>query len=183
VESIFRLLRTYLRLETERLRQHGARLEFIGRRDRLPPLLLREIARAEYATAEDQRLHLRIAVDYSSRDVIARAVAGMSAAIPLELLSADLVGRMLAQALTAESGEVDLLIRAGGEKRLSDFLLWESAYAELLLLTGCGRILTTPIWMPRSKNSTVGNGALAVFRKPPRTPPCQGRAVSDDGHF
>jgi len=61
-----------------------------------------------------------------------RAVAGVTAALPLELLSADLLGRMLAQALTAESGEVDLLIRTGGEKRLSDFLLWESAYAELL---------------------------------------------------
>jgi undecaprenyl diphosphate synthase len=132
VESIFRLLRTYLRLETERLRQHGARLEFIGRRDRLPPSLVREIARTECATVEGQRLHLRIAVDYSSRDAITRAVAGVSTALPLELLSADLVGRMLAHALTAESGEVDLLIRTGGEKRLSDFLLWESAYAELL---------------------------------------------------
>ena len=128
VESIFWLLRTYLRLETERLRQHGARLEFIGRRDRLPPSLVREIARAEYATAEGHRLHLRIAVDYSSRDAITRAVAGVSAALS-EPLSADLLGRMLAQALTAESGEVDLLIRTGGEKRLSDFLLWESAYA------------------------------------------------------
>jgi len=132
VESIFWLLRTYLRLETERLRQHGARLEFIGRRDRLPPSLVRDIARAEYATAEGHRLHLRIAVDYSSRDAITRAVAGVFTALPLELLSADLVGRMLANALTAESGEVDLLIRTGGEKRLSDFLLWESAYAELL---------------------------------------------------
>jgi undecaprenyl diphosphate synthase len=94
--------------------------------------LVREIARAECATAEGQRLHLRIAVDYSSRDAITRAVAGVTAALPLELRSADLVGRMLAQALTAESGEVDLLIRTGGEKRLSDFLLWESAYAELL---------------------------------------------------
>ena len=132
VESIFWLLRAYLRLETERLRQHGARLEIIGRRDRLPPSLVRDIARAEYATAEGHRLHLRIAVDYSSRDAITRAVAGVSTALPLELLSADLVGRMLAHALTAESGEVDLLIRTGGEKRLSDFLLWESAYAELL---------------------------------------------------
>jgi undecaprenyl diphosphate synthase len=131
VESIFWLLRTYLRLETDRLLRHGARLEFIGRRDRLPPSLVREIARAEYATAEGHRLHLRIAVDYSSRDAITRAVAGVSAALS-ELLSADLLGRMLAQALTAESGEVDLLIRTGGEKRLSDFLLWESAYAELL---------------------------------------------------
>ena len=133
VESIFWLLRAYLRLETERLRQHGARLEIIGRRDRLPNLLLREIARAESATAQGRRLHLRVAVDYSSRDAITRAAARVTNAhSPDRPPSADLLGRMLAQALTAESGEVDLLIRTGGEKRLSDFLLWESAYAELL---------------------------------------------------
>jgi undecaprenyl diphosphate synthase len=133
VESIFWLMRAYLRLETERLRQHGARLEIIGRRDRLPSLLLREIARAETATAEGRRLHLRIAVDYSSRDAITRAAAGATRELtPEQPHSADLLGRLLAQALTAETGEVDLLVRTGGEKRLSDFLLWESAYAELL---------------------------------------------------
>ena len=133
VESIFWLMRAYLRLETERLRQHGARLEIIGRRDRLPNLLLREIGQAEYATAEGSRLHLRIAIDYSSRDTITRAVARATNALsPDQPPSADVLGRMLAQALTAESGEVDLLIRTGGVKRLSDFLLWESAYAELL---------------------------------------------------
>jgi len=133
VESIFWLLRAYLRLETERLRQHGARLEFIGRRDRLPSLLVREIAQAEDATAAGRRLHLRIAVDYSSRDAITRAAAGATSAFSSHVpSSAELLGRELARALTAESGEVDLLIRTGGEKRLSDFLLWESAYAELL---------------------------------------------------
>ena len=133
VESIFWLMRAYLRLETERLRQHGARLEIIGRRDRLPNLLQREIGHAENATAEGSRLHLRIAIDYSSRDTITRAVARATKALPPDQPpSADVLGRMLAQALTAESGEVDLLIRTGGEKRLSDFLLWESAYAELL---------------------------------------------------
>ncbi|MGA7078436.1 MAG: di-trans,poly-cis-decaprenylcistransferase [Terriglobales bacterium] len=133
VESIFWLMRAYLRLETERLRHHGARLEFIGRRDRLPSLLVREIEQAEDATAKGRRLHLRLAVDYSSRDAITRAAAGVTSALPSYLPpSADLLGRELARALTAESGEVDLLIRAGGEKRLSDFLLWESAYAELL---------------------------------------------------
>jgi len=132
VDSIFWLLRAYLRLETEKLRQNGVRLEIIGRRDRLPTLVLREIAEAEFATAEGRRLHLRIAVDYSSRDAITRAAAtAASAFTPTTPPSADLLGRMLAQALTAESGEVDLLIRTGGEKRLSDFLLWESAYAEL----------------------------------------------------
>jgi undecaprenyl diphosphate synthase len=133
VESIFWLMRAYLRLETERLRQHGARLEIIGRRDRLPNLLRREIGQAENATAGGSRLHLRIAIDYSSRDTITRAVARATNALPPDQPpSADVLGRMLAQALTAESGEVDLLIRTGGEKRLSDFLLWESAYAELL---------------------------------------------------
>jgi undecaprenyl diphosphate synthase len=134
VESIFWLLRSYLRLETERLSQHGVRLEVIGRRDRLPDLLLSEIVRAECATARACRLHLRIAVDYSSREAITRAAANLHAALPPDRpASVDLLGRMLRQTLTAESGEVDLLIRTGGEKRLSDFLLWESAYAELLL--------------------------------------------------
>jgi undecaprenyl diphosphate synthase len=133
VQSIFWLMRAYLRLETERLRQAGARLQVIGRRDRLPKILLREIEQAEFATAGGRRLHLRVAVDYSSRDAITRAVAGVSTALLHDRPpSAELLGRMLTQTLTDESGEVDLLIRTGGEKRLSDFLLWESAYAELL---------------------------------------------------
>ena len=133
VASLFWLLRTYLRTETDGLRQNSVRLEIIGRRDRLDHLLLREISRAEEATAEGRRLHLRIAVDYSSRDAITRAAAGMVVALsPDGPTSSDRLRPMLEQALTAESGEVDLLIRTGGEKRLSDFLLWESAYAELL---------------------------------------------------
>ena len=133
VQSIFWLMRAYLRLETEKLSQSGARLEVIGRRDRLPTRLLREIGHAERATAEGRRLHLRVALDYSSRDAITRAAFDLSAGFHHDRApSADLVGRMLSQALTAGGGDVDLLIRTGGEKRLSDFLLWESAYAELL---------------------------------------------------
>src|SRR6266496_1030608 len=81
VQSIFWLFRAYLRLETERLRRRGARLQVIGRRDRLPKLLLREIDQAEFATSGGGRLHLRVAVDYSSRDAITRAVASVSSAI------------------------------------------------------------------------------------------------------
>jgi undecaprenyl diphosphate synthase len=133
VESIFSLMRAYLRLETKRLRQRGARLQVIGRRDRLPKLLLREIEQAELATAEGRSLHLRVAVDYSSRDAIARATAHVSTAVSADPpRSADFLRRMLTEALTSDCGDVDLLIRTGGEKRLSDFLLWESAYAELL---------------------------------------------------
>jgi len=132
VKSIFWLLRAYLRLETERLKQRGVRLEVIGRRDRLSKQVRKEIERAECATAGGRNLHLRIAIDYSSRDAIARAAVGASIILPRDCPpSEELLGRMLAQTLTAECGEVDLLIRTGGEKRLSDFLLWESAYAEL----------------------------------------------------
>jgi undecaprenyl diphosphate synthase len=132
VRSIFWLLRAFLRLERERLRQAGVRLEAIGRRDRLPRLLLREIEQAECVTAAGRRLHLQVAIDYSSRDAIARAALGASTALSAELPhSAVVLGQMLAETLTAASSEVDLLIRTGGEKRLSDFLLWECAYAEL----------------------------------------------------
>jgi undecaprenyl diphosphate synthase len=122
VQSIFWLLRAFLRLDTERLRRRGVRLEVIGRRDRLSDVVLREIEKAEAATRKGDGLHLRVAIDYSSRDAITRAAARLfgAGAISLEGLS------------HALGAEVDLLIRTGGESRLSDFLLWECAYAELL---------------------------------------------------
>jgi undecaprenyl diphosphate synthase len=133
VQSIFWLLRAFLRLEAERLRQRGARLQIIGRRDRLAKNVLREINRAEWVTAAGRGLQLRVAVDYSSRDAITRAAAEATAALTDgEPPSPDLLGPMLMQTLTAQCTDVDLLIRTGGEKRLSDFLLWECAYAELL---------------------------------------------------
>ncbi len=132
VQSIFWLLRAFLRLERARLRQAGVRLEVIGRRDRIPKLLLREINQAIAATAGGTQLLLRVAIDYSSRDAIMSAALGVSRSFLHERLpGASLLRDMLAQELAAESGEVDLLIRTGGEKRLSDFLLWECAYAEL----------------------------------------------------
>jgi len=133
VQSIFWLLRAFLRLETERLRQRGARIRVIGRRDRLPQNALAAIEKAEAATAAGTRLHLRVAVDYSSRYAITSAAAEVAGAHPQQDRdSADLLCCSLKQAMMAEAGEVDLMIRTGGEKRLSDFLLWESAYAELI---------------------------------------------------
>jgi undecaprenyl diphosphate synthase len=133
VEKIFWLLRAFLRLETARMVQQGVRLEVIGRRDRLPRPALEAIEKAERATAAGQRLHLRVAIDYSSREAITRAAAGAILALGSELAhSSERLGLHLRHALTATGGEVDLLIRTGGEKRLSDFLLWECAYAELL---------------------------------------------------
>jgi len=130
VEALLWLLRAYLRAEGRRLAESGARLSVIGRRDRLPTRLRREIHRAEEATATGCRLHLRVALDYSSRESIARAAAGVvdSRSPSSEPLS-ERISRALAEA--SGSAEVDLLIRTGGEQRLSDFLLWECAYAEL----------------------------------------------------
>jgi undecaprenyl diphosphate synthase len=126
VNALFALLRSYLADETQRLREQGIRLTAIGRRDRIPKSLTAAIEAAEAATASGRDLHLRIAVDYSSREAIARAARRMSSrsSAPREDL-----GRILSMP------DVDLLIRTGGEQRLSDFLLWEAAYAELVFLT------------------------------------------------
>jgi undecaprenyl diphosphate synthase len=127
VGALMTLLESYLRGEMRRLARSGARLSVIGRRDRLPARLARDIAAAEQATAGGRRLHLRVAVDYSAREAIARAAARLHCDS-----SPGALGRLIAQAGDDDGAcEVDLLIRSGGEKRLSDFLLWESAYAEL----------------------------------------------------
>jgi undecaprenyl diphosphate synthase len=129
VESIFWIIRAFMRLECERLRKNGVRLEVIGRRDRIPRALLLEIERAEAATGKERTLLLRIAIDYSARSSIANAAAVAQDAV--EPLTAERIRTIISQQLTADCGDVDLLIRTGGEKRLSDYLLWESAYAEL----------------------------------------------------
>jgi undecaprenyl diphosphate synthase len=123
-----RLLGDYLRSETETLIASGARLTLIGRRDRLPIVYCDRLTRIEQATAGGRRLHIRIAVDYSARASIEAAAARVAAG------SSDGFGRLVAQAAAGdadEAADVDLVIRTGGEKRLSDFLLWESAFAEL----------------------------------------------------
>ncbi len=119
VGSLMALLAEYMDRETPRAVENGVRLQALGRRDRLDPQLRAAIARAEAATAAGDRLWLRIAVDYSGRDAI------LAAARNLLELSRESLDRALGP-------PVDLLIRTGGERRLSDFLLWESAYAELV---------------------------------------------------
>ncbi len=127
---LMRLFREYLRAETARCVAHDVRLEVIGRRDRIGPALRLAIEHAERATAASSRLRLRIALDYSSRDAILRAAQCLGQ----ETAPArDSFTRLLAIVdHGAPVPEVDLLIRTGGERRLSDFLLWEAAYAELL---------------------------------------------------
>jgi undecaprenyl diphosphate synthase len=104
VRSLLRLFARHLHTEMPRLVSNGVRLMVVGRRDRLPAPLVAQIADAEQTTANGTKLDLRLAIDYSSRWAIA---------------SHNLLPN------------VDLLIRTGGEQRLSDFMLWECAYAEL----------------------------------------------------
>ena len=121
VSALMKMFHTYLRREQAKCVENEVRISVIGRRDRLPPLLLPTIDSCEKATAGGAKLHLRIAVDYSARDAIITAASKLKGKGTREDFSGALGGP-----------DVDLLIRTGGEKRLSDFLLWECAYAELL---------------------------------------------------
>lgn len=133
VRALFGLFRRYLVTQTQRCLEQSIRLNVIGRRDRLDDRLLALIEWAEKTTRYGSRMILRIAVDYSAqwslievcaaarrepnvdRDVFLRQLAAVNHSLPVE--------------------EVDLLIRTGGEQRMSDFLLWECAYAELHFLS------------------------------------------------
>ena len=126
VETLMRLLRSYLRSEVEKMRGNGVRLSFIGRRDRLNPVLVSMINSAEDATRAGRKLHLRIALDYSSRDAIVAAARSMA---ETGEFTRDAFARQI------DSPDVDLLIRTSGEKRVSDYLLWEIAYAEFHFTT------------------------------------------------
>lgn len=132
VRTLLALFRAFLRSEVESCLREGVRLSVIGRRDRLPADLLRAIESAEESTANGPRVHVRLAVDYSARDTILRAAA----AAPPGELSRETFRGLLARAHHADEStpDVDLLIRTGREQRLSDFLLWECAYAELIFL-------------------------------------------------
>ena len=130
VGTLMSLFGEYLRGHETHCVKAGVRVALIGRRDRLPPSVRRSAERVEAATASGRTLVLRLAIDYSSRDAIWRAAG--------RCVGAGLASReAFAEALASgEAGgvapiDVDLVVRTGGERRLSDFLLWEAAYAEL----------------------------------------------------
>lgn len=180
VSSLLRLLRGYLAAEAQRCARSGVRIVVIGRRDRLPPRLLEAIRAAESRTATGDRLLLRVAIDYSAREAICRAVeAEVDAAVDSRVAqvpaaggpaAADAAPEAEARAVSPEAmrrrilaaihdpggtPDVDLLVRTGGEQRLSDFLLWECACAELYF---------TPCMWPDFGPAALAE-ALAEFRR------------------
>lgn len=133
VASLMRLFVRYLREETRRCIETGVCVSMIGRRDRLPDVVRAAVEACESATARGGALHLRLAIDYSARHAIGEAARTAAAAgVPADDAVAELGRRIRGHAPNgSEVPDVDLLIRTGGEQRLSDFMLWESAYAEL----------------------------------------------------
>jgi undecaprenyl diphosphate synthase len=119
IDGLMNLLERYLQQERENCLINGVRIRAIGRRDRLSAAVRAAIERTEHETACGRTLEVRLAIDYSSREAILSAAANCAAENTRDRIS------------KALGPDVDLLIRTGGERRLSDFLLWESAYAEL----------------------------------------------------
>jgi undecaprenyl diphosphate synthase len=130
VDNLMLLLQRYMESECAHLSNSGVRFTVIGRRDRIAEAMRRQIEDIEAQTASETALHLRVAIDYSAREALLAAAGRVAAGAPP---SREAFEHALFEAIHAPSGtrDVDLLVRTGGEQRLSDFLLWESAYAEL----------------------------------------------------
>ena len=138
VSGLMRLLAIYMRAEAANCYKNGVQVRVVGRRDRLPLPVQKAVRAAEILTRPCDRIQLRLALDYSARD----ALLGAASRLAQEFKAANgharpLTREMFAEALNATVGlegaaeDVDLLIRTSGEQRLSDFMLWECAYAEL----------------------------------------------------
>jgi len=157
VDGIFALLQSYFQTESFCWVRGGVRVEVIGRRDRLPPGLQTAIREAELRTAAGRKLLLRFAVDYSGREALLRAACRFYTALEI---SDEEFARTLAKVNhCSEAPDVDLLIRTGGEQRLSDFLLWELARAELYF---------SPKWWPDFSAEDLA-GALQEYCARART--------------
>jgi len=150
VTELLGLLREYLLEHAATASRGDVRVRVIGRRDRVPASLRAAITAAEAATAHGRGLELRLAIDYSARESILRAAQRLAGArgVTAESFVEGLDGERDA------APDVDFLIRTGGEQRLSDFLLWEIAHAEMWF---------TPILWPEFRVADLG-AAMADFR-------------------
>lgn len=155
--GILRLIARFLRQETRHAVKSGVRVRILGRRGALPEPLASAVADAEEATTRGSGLLLQIAIDYSARDAIVAAAARLAGRASREDFAREL----------GTAGDVDLCVRTGGEMRMSDFLLWECAYAELVFTRTRwpdfdGRALAAAVATYRRRVRTFG--ALAAVR-------------------
>ncbi|MFN3607510.1 MAG: isoprenyl transferase [Hyphomonas sp.] len=133
VNTLFGLLKAYVQRDLGRLKEEGVRVRIIGQRDGMPPDIASLVTKAESETIENTRFNLTIAFNYGARDEILRAAAAVARDVKAgskepELSEADFAGYLD----TRDLPDPDLMIRTSGEYRISNFLLWQAAYAELL---------------------------------------------------
>jgi undecaprenyl diphosphate synthase len=136
VADLMGLLRHYLRNELEELRKNGARLRVIGNRDGLAADIVRDIADAEKTTSANARIDVNICINYGARDEILRATRRMAQKVASGEITVDGIDQnsFERELLTAGLPDPDLLIRTSGEQRISNFLLWQCAYSELVFV-------------------------------------------------
>ena len=132
VRALLALLSRYLRNEVAKLKSDGVRLRVIGRRDRFSPHLQRLIARAETATEAGERATLTLALDYGGRWDVAQVTRSIALDVAAGMIQPDDISEesISARLATADLPDPDLCIRTAGETRISNFLLWQFAYAE-----------------------------------------------------
>jgi len=157
VQDLMGLLRRYLQSEIAEFHKNGIRLRVIGDRGRLPPDIVRLIADAEQRTSENEALDLVMAISYGGRQEIASAARQLAAAVAAGDLSPEDIDEdsFAACLLTAGIPDPDLVIRTSGEQRLSNFLLWQAAYSEL--------IFVDKLWPDFEKSDL--EAAVAEFRR------------------
>ena len=136
VNALFGLLKTYMNRDLERLRKEGVRIRVIGARDGLPADILTLVEKAEQETRHNSQFHLIIAFNYGSREELSRAVKAIAEKVSAGELSKDAITEETISTFldTADLPDPDLLIRTSGEYRLSNFMLWQVAYSELVFL-------------------------------------------------
>lgn len=139
VSGLMRLFRRYIRKESAKLFESGACVRFIGSRDRLDKDLQVLMAQLENLTHDNTRIHLTVAVDYGGREEIARATKRMYAAVSAGQICPDDISETTLDGFMDTAGlpDPDLVLRTSGEVRISNFLLWQAAYAEYEFLDIC----------------------------------------------
>ncbi|WP_312259606.1 polyprenyl diphosphate synthase [Limnohabitans sp.] len=131
VSSLLGLFMTYLQKEVDGMNANGVRLRLVGDKSRFAPVMQELIARAEQQTAHNSKITLTVCVNYGGRWDMVQAAQAWQQAHPEQSLQALTEEALASHLSTAYAPEIDLLIRTGGESRISNFMLWQAAYAEL----------------------------------------------------